>query len=47
MSREILQKYHIKAKKVLGQNFLVNDDIVEEISKIVEVENKEIIEVGP
>jgi 16S rRNA A1518/A1519 N6-dimethyltransferase RsmA/KsgA/DIM1 with predicted DNA glycosylase/AP lyase activity len=31
MSREILEKYKIKAKKKLGQNFLVNTKIIEEI----------------
>lgn len=47
MSLEILKKYKIKAKKALGQNFLVNDDIVEEIAGTIEVEGKNIIEVGP
>jgi len=47
VSLEILKKYKIRAKKSLWQNFLVNDDIVEEISSIVDIEWKDIIEVWP
>lgn len=47
MSIEILKKYKIKAKKALGQNFLVNEEIVQEIADIIKVEWKHIIEVGP
>lgn len=47
MSREILEKYRIKAKKKLGQNFLVSKRIVQEISEIIPVQWKNIIEVGP
>ena len=47
MSREIIQRYKILAKKSLGQNFLVNEDITTQISQLVEVAWKNIIEVGP
>jgi len=47
MSREILEKYRIKAKKKLGQNFLVSKKKIAEISEIIPVEWKNIIEVGP
>ena len=47
MSREILEKYKIKAKKKLGQNFLVSKRIVQEISEVIPVQWKNIIEVGP
>lgn len=47
MSLEILKKYKIKAKKALGQNFLINDRVINEIASLVEVEWKNIIEVGP
>ena len=47
MSLEILKKYKIKAKKALGQNFLVDDDVVNWISNLVEVTWKNIIEVWP
>ncbi|MDD3145438.1 MAG: 16S rRNA (adenine(1518)-N(6)/adenine(1519)-N(6))-dimethyltransferase RsmA [Candidatus Gracilibacteria bacterium] len=47
MTLEILKKYNIKAKKSLGQNFLVNENIVNEISEVIEVTGKNIIEVGP
>lgn len=47
MSLEILKRYKIKAKKSLGQNFLVNDNIVEEIADAIIVEWQNIVEVGP
>ena len=37
----------IKAKKSLGQNFLINRDILEKITSIVPIQNKHILEVGP
>ena len=37
----------IKAKKSLGQNFLVDRNILEKIVNIVDFANKEILEIGP
>ena len=37
----------IKAKKSLGQNFLIDKNILEKISNIIEIKNKVILEVGP
>ena len=37
----------IKAKKSLGQNFLVDPNIIDKIANIVNIENKSILEVGP
>ena len=37
----------IKAKKSLGQNFLIDKNIIETISGIINIENKTILEVGP
>jgi len=45
MSEEILKRYKIRAKKALGQNFLVNEDIIEGIADVIETEDKNIIEV--
>ena len=36
-----------KAKKSLGQNFLIDQNILEKIVNTVQVENKEILEIGP
>lgn len=47
MSEDFFKKYKIKAKKALWQNFLVNEEIIENISKIIDCENKNIIEVWP
>ncbi len=37
----------IKAKKSLGQNFLIDNDILNKIINITSIENKTILEVGP
>ena len=37
----------IKAKKSLGQNFLINNKILEKIVGITDIRNKTILEVGP
>ena len=37
----------IKAKKSLGQNFLIDKNIIKKISDIINIENKTILEVGP
>ena len=48
ITKEILRKYDIKAKKAFGQNFLIDDIVLEKISNIAEVKDKTlIIEIGP
>ena len=44
----ILNKYNITANKSLGQNFLINDDVINTIVDSAQI-NKEdlIIEIGP
>ena len=37
----------IKAKKSLGQNFLIDKNIINKITNIIKVENKSLLEVGP
>ena len=37
----------IKAKKSLGQNFLIDKNIIEKIIDSVEIEGKSILEIGP
>ena len=37
----------IKAKKSLGKNFLVDKNIIETITNIIDIENKTVLEVGP
>ncbi len=37
----------IKAKKSLGQNFLIDKNILEKIVSLIKIENKSILEVGP
>jgi 16S rRNA (adenine1518-N6/adenine1519-N6)-dimethyltransferase len=44
----ILKKYKLSANKNLGQNFLINDDVVEKIVDSANVnENDLVIEIGP
>ena len=37
----------IKAKKSLGQNFLIDKNILEIITDVAPIENKIILEIGP
>ena len=37
----------IKAKKSLGQNFLIDETILKKIISVIEIKNKSILEVGP
>ena len=37
----------IKAKKSLGQNFLIDKNIINVIVESAEIKNKEILEIGP
>ena len=37
----------IKAKKSLGQNFLIDNNIIDKILNIVEIKDKNILEIGP
>ena len=37
----------IKAKKSLGQNFLIDLNVIKKIISTTEIENKTILEVGP
>lgn len=45
---QILKKYNITANKSLGQNFLINDEVVSEIVKQAQVNKNDcVIEIGP
>ena len=37
----------IRAKKSLGQNFLIDENILKKIVSIIKIENKSILEIGP
>ena len=37
----------IKPKRSLGQNFLTDKNIIEQIINLVDIENKIILEIGP
>ena len=37
----------IRAKKSLGQNFLIDRDVLEKITNVVQIKDKTILEVGP
>lgn len=44
----LLNQYHLKANKRYGQNFLINQDIVDEIIEKSEINNNDVvIEIGP
>ena len=37
----------IKAKKSLGQNFLIDNNVIKEIVECANIEDREVLEVGP
>jgi 16S rRNA (adenine1518-N6/adenine1519-N6)-dimethyltransferase len=37
----------IKAKKSLGQNFLIDKNIINKILEIIDIQNKDVLEIGP
>ena len=44
----LLNKYHLKANKNLGQNFLINEEVIEAIVEKAKIsENDMVIEIGP
>ena len=44
----IMDKYHIKANKSLGQNFLVDEDVIKKIVDCSEITKEDlVIEIGP
>lgn len=45
--REILSHYGIRAQKSLGQNFLVNDEILDTIADSIDITGQNILEIGP
>lgn len=47
-TRFLMNKYHIKANKSLGQNFLIKEDVVEKIIESSEIGKEDlVIEIGP
>ena len=47
-TRFLLKKYNISANKSLGQNFLIDDEVVAETVKAAEITDKDlVIEIGP
>lgn len=47
-TRFIMNKYHIKANKSLGQNFLINDEVVRVMTTSSEIDKNDlVIEIGP
>lgn len=47
-TKMLMKKYHIKANKSLGQNFLINSEVVENIIENSNIEQDDmIIEIGP
>ena len=47
-TKSIMKKYNIKANKSLGQNFLINNEVVENIVSSSEISKEDmIIEIGP
>jgi len=47
MNFEVLKKYWISAKKSLGQNFLMDENILNSIASSLDISWKNILEIGP
>lgn len=45
--QEIIERYRIRAKKSLWQNFLMDEKILDEIIQIFPLDNQNILEIGP
>ncbi len=44
----LLKKYHINANKKLGQNFLINDDVIQQTIEAAKITKGDLIlEIGP
>ena len=46
-TKAILRKHNLRLKDSLGQNFLVDDNILDRIIALSEIENDEVLEIGP
>ncbi len=47
-TKNIMKKYNIKANKNLGQNFLINEEVVKQIIKSSQISKEDlVIEIGP
>ena len=47
-TKQIMKQYHIKANKSLGQNFLINEQVVEAIVGNSQIQKEDlVIEIGP
>ena len=47
-TREVLDRHGLATKKALGQNFLINDDVLAKIVSLAELEGEDaVLEVGP
>ena len=47
-TKDILKKYNIVANKKLGQNFLINDEVIDNIIKASKINKRDlVIEIGP
>ena len=48
ITRQILNKYNLRANKRFGQNFLIDDSILKDIVEVSEIEDNDlVIEIGP
>ena len=48
ITKQIIKKYNIKANKRYGQNFLIDDNILKNITEVAEITSKDlVIEIGP
>jgi len=45
--KDLYKKYDVNASKRFRQNFLINQGVLQKISEVADVKDKDVIEIGP
>ncbi|WKX02428.1 16S rRNA (adenine(1518)-N(6)/adenine(1519)-N(6))-dimethyltransferase RsmA [Candidatus Mycoplasma mahonii] len=45
--KNLYKKYDVSASKRFGQNFLIDQNVLDEILKLSKIKNKDVVEIGP
>ena len=45
--KQIIDKFRLTSKRSLGQNYILDQNITNKITKLIEIKNKVILEIGP
>ena len=45
--KQIIDKFRLTSKRSLGQNYILDQNITNKITKLIEIKNQVILEIGP